>query len=105
MSEEMKNHCCDENCHHEEEESNIIVLEDDLGNEVEFEYLDVIEYEGVEYILLLPADDEEADEVLILKIVSLDDETESFEGIEDQVLLDTVFAIFKDKWKDEIDFE
>ncbi len=100
MADEIKNHIPEE-----EEEANIIVLEDDLGNEVEFEYLDVVEYEGEEYILLLPADDEEADEVLILKIVSLDDETESFEGIEDQELLDTVFAIFKDKWKDEIDFE
>ncbi|MDO5123529.1 MAG: DUF1292 domain-containing protein [Eubacteriales bacterium] len=93
------------NINAEEEEANIIVLEDDLGNEVEFEYLDVIEYEGIEYILLLPADDEEADEVLILKIVSVDDETESFEGIEDQELLDTIFDIFKEKWKDEIDFE
>ena len=92
MADEIKN------INAEDEESNIIVLEDDLGNEVEFEYLDVIEYEGEEYILLLPADDEEADEVLILKIVSLDDETESFEGIEDQELLDAVFAIFKDKW-------
>ena len=99
MADEIKN------INAEDEESNIIVLEDDLGNEVEFEYLDVIEYEGEEYILLLPADDEEADEVLILKIVSLDEETESYEGIEDQELLDAVFAIFKDKWKDEIDFE
>lgn len=99
MADEIKN------INAEEEEANIIVLEDDLGNEVEFEYLDVIEYEGIEYILLLPADDEEADEVLILKIVSVDDETESFEGIEDQELLDTIFDIFKEKWKDEIDFE
>ena len=58
MADEIKN------INAEDEESNIIVLEDDLGNEVEFEYLDVIEYEGEEYILLLPADDEEADEVL-----------------------------------------
>ena len=99
MADEIKNNIP------EEEESNIIVLEDDLGNEVEFEYLDVVEYEGEEFILLLPADDEEADEVLILKIVSLDDENESFEGIEDEELLEKVFAIFKDKWKDEIDFE
>lgn len=99
MAEEIKSNVP------EEEESNIIVLEDDLGNEVEFEYLDVIEYEGEEFILLLPANEEEAEEVLILKIVSLDDETESFEGIEDEELLDTVFTMFKDKWKDQFDFE
>lgn len=89
----------------EEEEASIIVLEDDLGNEVEFEYLDVIEYEGVEYLFLLPANEEDGDEVVILKITSIDDETESFEGIEDEELLATLFEIFKDKWKDEFNFE
>ena len=98
MADEIKNTA-------PEEESNIIVLEDDLGNDVEFEYLDVIEYEGEEYILLLPANEEEADEVLILKIVSIDDENESFEGIDDEELLDTIFTMFKDKWKDQFDFE
>ncbi len=89
----------------EEEEANIIVLEDDLGNEVEFEFLDVIEYEGVEYLYLLPANEEDGDEVVILKITSIDDETESFEGIEDEELLQTLFDLFKDKWKNEFNFE
>ena len=89
----------------EEEEASIIVLEDDLGNEVEFEYLDVIEYEGIEYLFLLPANEEDGDEVVILKITSIDDETESFEGIEDEELLETLFRNFKDKWKDEFNFE
>lgn len=89
----------------EEEEASIIVLEDDLGNEVEFEYLDVIEYEGVEYLYLIPADEEDGDDVVILKITSVDDETEMFEGIEDEELLETLFGIFKDKWKDEFNFE
>ena len=89
----------------EEEDASIIVLEDDLGNEVEFEYLDVIEYEGIEYLYLIPADEEDGDDVVILKITSVDDETEMFEGIEDEELLETLFEIFKDKWKDEFNFE
>lgn len=89
----------------EEEEASIIVLEDDLGNEVEFEYLDVIEYEGVEYLYLIPANEEDGDEVVILKITSVDDETETFEGIEDEELLEILFNIFKDKWKEEFNFE
>lgn len=100
MSEDIKN-----NIPEEEEEASIIVLEDDLGNEVEFEYLDVIEYEGVEYLYLLPANEEDGDEVVILKITSIDDETESFEGIEDEELLETLFNEFKNKWKDEFNFE
>ena len=99
MAEDIKNNIP------EEEEASIIVLEDDLGNEVEFEYLDVIEYEGVEYLYLIPANEEDGDEVLILKITSVDDETEMFEGIEDEELLETLFDLFKNKWKDEFNFE
>jgi len=99
MAEDIKNNVP------EEEEASIIVLEDDLGNEVEFEYLDVIEYEGVEYLYLIPANEEDGDEVVILKITSVDDETETFEGIEDEELLETLFNIFKDKWKEEFNFE
>lgn len=99
MADEIKNNIP------EEEDASIIVLEDDLGNEVEFEYLDVIEYEGVEYLYLIPADEEDGDDVVILKITSVDDETEMFEGIEDEELLDTLFELFKDKWKDEFNFE
>ena len=99
MADEIKNNIT------EDEEASIIVLEDDLGNEVEFEYLDVIEYEGVEYLYLIPADEEDGDDVVILKITSVDDETEMFEGIEDEELLETLFEIFKDKWKDEFNFE
>ncbi|MBE6738617.1 MAG: DUF1292 domain-containing protein [Ruminococcus sp.] len=99
MADEIKNNIP------EDEEASIIVLEDDLGNEVEFEYLDVIEYEGVEYLYLIPADEEDGDDVVILKITSVDDETEMFEGIEDEELLETLFEIFKDKWKDEFNFE
>lgn len=43
------------------ENDNIIVLNDD-GNEVEFEFLDLIPYRGKEYVVLLPVSDE-ADEV------------------------------------------
>lgn len=99
MADEIKNNIP------EEEESSIIVLEDDLGNEVEFEYLDVIEFEGVEYLFLIPANEEDGDDVVILKITSIDDETEEFEGIEDEELLETLFDMFKNKWKDEFNFE
>ena len=40
----------------EDYEEDIITLEDDLGNEQDFEYLDVVEFEGEEYIILLPVE-------------------------------------------------
>ena len=87
-----------------EYEPQLITLEDNEGNEVEFELLDVIDYEGDEYIILIE-NDENAQDVVILKIESVDDETENYVGIDDEELLSTVFDAFKEKYKDEFDFE
>lgn len=85
-------------------EPEIVVLQDNEGNEVEFELLDVVEYDGDEYIVLIE-NDEEAQDVMILKIESVDDETEDYVGIDDEELLTNVFEKFKEKYKDEFDFE
>ena len=47
-----------ENNEMEEELDNIIVLNDEEGNEVQFEFLDLIEYEDEEYVILLPIEEE-----------------------------------------------
>lgn len=86
-----------------ENEGTLITLEDEDGNEVEFEFLDVVEYQGEEYIVLIE-NDEEADEVVILKINAIDDETEEYVSIEDEELLQTLFNIFKDKYEGDINF-
>lgn len=88
-----------------EYEPEIITLEDDLGNEQDFEFLDVVEYDGNEYVILLPVEEGESDEVMILLIESVDDETENYVGIDDEDLLAEVFAVFKERYKDEFDFE
>ena len=87
-----------------ENESALITLEDEEGNEVEFEFLDVIEYDNEEYIVLIE-NREDADEVVILKINVIDDENEEYLSIEDEDLLDTLFEKKKKKYEGEIDFE
>ena len=99
MSEDMNN--IPEN----EEVDNIIVLNDEEGNEVQFEFLDLIEYEGEEYVVLLPAEEtEDAGEVVILQVEDTDSEEESYISVEDEDVLNKVFEIFKDKFKDEFNF-
>lgn len=88
----------------QEFEPEIVTLVDDEGNEVEFELLDVVDYEGEEYVILIE-NNEEAQDVVILKIESVDDETENYVGIDDEELLSNVFETFKEKYKDEFDFE
>ena len=87
-----------------EGEGTLITLEDEEGNEVEFEFLDIVEYDGEEYIVLIE-NDEDADEVVILKINPVDEETEEYVSIEDEDLLDKLFDIFKKKYEGEINFE
>lgn len=89
----------------EEYEAEIITLEDDLGNEKDFEFLDTVEYDGDEYIILLPVEEEEQNEVMILRVDSLDDQDEIYSGIDDEEVLQAVFNIFRDRYKDDFDFE
>ena len=88
----------------EEEETSVITLTDENGEDVEFEYLDCIEYEGKEYLCLLPAD-EESNEIVILEVEPVDEETENYISVDDEATLNAVYAIFKDRFKDILDFE
>lgn len=88
-----------------EELDNIITLNDEEGNEVEFEFLDLIEFEGEEYVVLLPVEEtEDAGEVVILQVEDIDTDEESYTSVEDETILNKVFEIFKDKFKDEFNF-
>lgn len=90
-----------------DEFDNIITLNDEDGEETQFEFLDLIEYNGQEYVVLLPAekDPDESGEVVILMVEQADDpEEESYVGVEDEATLTAVFNLFKDRWKDEFNF-
>ena len=96
-----------ENNEMEEDLDNIIVLNDEEGKEVKFEFLDLVEYEEEEYVVLLPIEDDEEDsgEVVILKVEDTEsEEEESYVSVDNQETLNKVFEIFKEKFKDEFDF-
>ena len=83
----------------EEEESSIVTFVDENGEDCDFEFLDCIEYEGKEYIVLTPAEDDAA-EILILEVQPIDEENEDYVSIADEDLLQTVYNIFKERNKD-----
>ncbi len=92
-----------------EELDNIVILNDEEGNEVKFEFLDLVELDNEEYVVLLPIaeeGEEEEGEVVILKIEDTDEETEeeSYVSVDDEEVLNKVFEVFKEKFKDEFDF-
>lgn len=88
----------------EEEELNIITLTDENGVDTDFEYLDVIEYQGSEYLILMPAD-EESGEIVILLIEPVDEETENYLAVESEETLEAVYELFKERYKDILTFE
>lgn len=88
----------------EEEMDNLVYLSDEEGNETAFEYLDSVEYNGDEYVVLISADEED-DEVVILKVEETpEEEVENFVSVEDEVVLNAVFEIFKENNKNYFNF-
>ncbi len=71
------------------EEDQIIETVDENGNVVKFELFDIVEVDEKEYALLLPADEEDADEVVLMRITK-DGEEYLFETIEDDAEFEKV---------------
>ncbi len=90
------------------ENDNIIVLTDEDGGEVEFEFCASVEYNGSEYVVLLPTEDDDG-EVVILQVMENedadDDEEATYVGVDDDEVLQAVFDLFKEQAGDEFDFD
>ena len=69
------------------------------GNEVEFEHIDTVEYEGVTYLAFIPAElsVEEDAEVVIMQVVTDENGEELLEGVEDDDIADAVFNIVMER--------
>ncbi len=77
-------------------EENIIMLEDENGNQIEFEAIDVYELNGNTYFALLEVlpQGEETDEVLIMKVDDTDEENPELMMVSDEAELQEAFAEF-----------
>ena len=87
-----------------EEETSILTLTDENGEDIDFEYLDCLTYQGKEYLVLMPAE-EESSEIVILEVEPVDDENENYLAVDDEAVLDAVYGMFKEKYKDVLTFE
>ncbi len=77
-------------------EENIIMLEDEEGNQIEFEAIDVYELNGNTYFALLEVlpEGEENDEVLIMKVDDTDDENPELVTVTEEAELEEAFNEF-----------
>ena len=82
----------------EEYGNDFVTLIDEDGNEVEFEHIDTVEYNGVTYLAFIPAEIaiEEDAEVVIRQLVEENGE-ERLEAVEDDEIADAVFDIVMER--------
>jgi len=83
---------------------NTVILQGDDGQDYSFEVLDVIEYKGGQYVILLGEGEDEVTILMLDPAESDDEETESYSAVEDEAVLQAVFEIFKENNSDIFDF-
>ena len=86
-----------------EELDNVVVLTDEDGVDTEFEWLDTVEMDDNQYVVLLPMDEEEAEEVVILRLEK-DGEEENFVSVDSEEEINKAFELFKERNADDFDF-
>ena len=87
----------------ETEEVEFFEFVDEEGNVEKFEILGYIEFEGNDYVALLPENDDT--QVHILEVVEeLDSDYDTYVGIDDQELVDKIYAKFMEENKERFNF-
>ena len=99
MSEEMQNQAA------EPAEDDLIVLEDEDGNTIEFQFLEMVTLDQIPYAILMPLDDSDDEGgCVIVQIVDFGKDTEHYDAVTDEELLDRVFTKFQEEFADQYDF-
>lgn len=89
------------------EDKNIMTLTDENGNNVDYELLDIIQYNNKIYTVFYPTDESNT-EVIILRVEEAEDREKSYYVVEnDENIVQKVYEIFKEKYEydDEIEFK
>ena len=98
-----------DNTENMEMEDNFLVdLFDDEGNKQTFEHLDTVQVNDTDYVICIPykeEEDDEVDEVVILKIDGEEDGESILVPEEDLEVLDKAYELFKERNADLFDFE
>ena len=85
------------------DDDELFTLTDEDGNEIKYEFLDLIEIEKENYVVLYPVDNDN-EEVVILRVQETEGDQDEYLSV-DEKTLQTVYAIFKEKFKDVYDFQ
>ena len=82
-----------------------ITLTDEDGTESEFELIGSMEIDGNTYVALVPVEDNDDGEYVVLRVESDEEGEESFVTIEDDEEFDKVADAFEDEFIAEFDYD
>lgn len=87
--------------------NNIVMLKDESGNPMKFEFLDRQTYNGEKYVILLPIPEPKDGNVVILRLEYTDgaDGAENYVEETDSDVLNAVYELFKEHCSDRFDFD
>ncbi|MBR3678714.1 MAG: DUF1292 domain-containing protein [Oscillospiraceae bacterium] len=90
----------------EDPDDDLIVLEDENGECIRFQFLEMVRTDDKPYAVLMPLEDSDDEGgVVIVEIVDLGKDSEHYDAVTDEVLLDRIFEQFREENKDKYDFE
>lgn len=82
-----------------------VILEDEDGNVVTFQFLELVTVDEKPYAILMPEDDPDGDAgVVIVEVVDLGKDTEHYDAVTDDALNERIFEQFRREFSDKYDF-
>ena len=87
-------------------DDDIVILEDEDGNAVTFQFLELVTVDAKPYAVLLPMDEGDEDMgVVIVEVMDLGQESEHYDAVLDEELNQRIFEQFKKEFSDKYSFE
>ena len=82
------------------------VWEDEDGNVLRFQFLELVTVDETPYAVLMPEDDPDGElGVVIVEVVDIGKDTEHYDAVTDDALNDRIFEQFRKEFSDKYDFE
>ena len=96
----------EKNISEEELDDDTIILEDEEGNVISFEFLELVTVDETPYAVLMPTEDPDGElGVVIVEVVDLGLDSEHYDAVTDEALNERIFTQFRKEFSDNYDFE
>ncbi|MFL0196469.1 DUF1292 domain-containing protein [Clostridium sp. WILCCON 0269] len=83
-----------------ENDINSLMLEDESGEKAKFQVVTKFDIEDREYIIVIPAEDEDCSDAIVLKIIKEENGNEAFVTVEDDEEFNQVSEVYEALFKD-----